>query len=203
MPREIKRLNLPDPARAKNARCQASLTLGELSGFFASVRAQNGTAARALEFAILTACRTGEVLGAKWSELDMEDRTWVIPPERMKAGRTHRVPLSPAALSILNGQQGADAIWIFPDARPGNPLGAMAFLILLRRMNRKDILLHGFRSSFRDWAAQQGAFSEEVAKLALAHTVGGTTANGTRHGDLFEKHRQLMDAWALCCLKLQ
>ncbi|MGZ5849899.1 MAG: tyrosine-type recombinase/integrase, partial [Methyloceanibacter sp.] len=162
----------------------------------------SGTAARALEFAILTAARTGEAIGARWSEMDLLEKTWTLPAGRMKAGREQRVPLSARALAILEEMQphhhGEDA-FVFPGAKLGRPLSNMAFLMLLRRMGRNNLTAHGFRSSFRDWAAERTNFPSEVVEMALAHMVGSKVEAAYRRGDLFEKRRRLMAAWATFC----
>lgn len=190
------------PRRSKVARVEhhAALPYGEIGAFMAALRQQEGTAARALEFAILTAARTGEVIGATWAEIDLDGRLWTIPPERMKAGREHRVPLSDAALAILRAmaevRQGAH---VFPGARAGRPLSQMAMLMLLRRMGRGDLTVHGFRSAFSDWCAEQTNFPAEVREMALAHALGDKVEAAYRRGDLFEKRRQLAEAWARYC----
>jgi integrase len=190
------------PARGKVRRVEhhAALPYGELPDFMALLRAQEGTAARALEFAILTAARTGEVIGAKWNEINLAERLWTIPPERMKAHKEHRVPLCDAAMAIV-GEMGAirSGDHVFPGGKAGRPLSNMAFLMLLRRMARGDLTGHGFRSTFRDWAAERTGFPAEVAEMALAHAVGDKVEAAYRRGDLFQKRRQLTDAWAKFC----
>src|SRR5262249_18202065 len=146
----------------------------ELPGFLIELREQEGISARALEFTILTAARTGETIGERWNEIDLLDKTWTVPAERMKAGKEHRVPLSARALAILEEMQAhrsADDGFVFPGGKPGQPLSNMAFLMLLRRMGRGDLTTHGFRSSFRDWVAERTNFPSEVAELALAHAI--------------------------------
>ena len=161
------------------------------------------TASLAFQFLILTAGRTKEVLRARWSEIDLDGRRWTIPvfdpqtgERRMKADREHRVPLSNAAIRVLESCRGGDPDWVFPGARPKLPLSNMALLMQLRRMGREDITPHGFRSSFRDWAAESTTFPNEVVEMALAHVVANQTEAAYRRGDLFEKRRGLMDAWA-------
>ncbi len=160
-----------------------------------------GTSAAALEFLILTAARTGEVIGARWSEIDPEERIWVVPAARMKSGREHRVPLSSAAITVLNRMPGAKDDYVFAGQGPGAPLSNMALLMTLGRINRGDITAHGFRSTFRDWAAERTNFPSEVVEMALAHVVEDKTEAAYRRGDLFDKRRRLMDAWANYCAK--
>ncbi|WP_237051308.1 tyrosine-type recombinase/integrase [Magnetospirillum sp. ME-1] len=166
----------------------------------ASLRLQEGAGARALEFAILTAARTGEVIGATWGEIDIEKKIWIIPAERMKAGREHRVPLSGAAMAVVHSmaaiRQGQQ---LFPGAKAGRPLSNMALLMALRRMKRADVTAHGFRSTFRDWCAERTAYPTEVAEMALAHAVGDKVEAAYRRGDLFEKRVRLMEDWAEFC----
>jgi len=178
----------------------AALAYDEIAGFLAQLRTQAGTAARALEFAILTAARTGEVLGARWEEFDLAEKLWTIPASRMKAAKEHRVPLSDAALAIvaeLAGHRQGDVV--FAGAVAGRPLSNMSMLALLRRMKRDDLTVHGFRSTFRDWAAERTNFPAEVAEMALAHTVADKVEAAYRRGDMFDKRRQIMDAWAKFC----
>jgi integrase len=200
------------PARSKLAKVQhhAALPYAELAGFLDGLRAQEGVAARALEFAILTAARTGEIIGAKWPELNLTEKTWTVPAGRMKAGKEHRVPLSPHALAILKGmddlrrdrdQPVVSDAFVFPGGKAGKPLSNMTFLMLLRRMGRGDLTAHGFRSTFRTWAAERTKFPREIAETALAHTVGDDTERAYQRGELLEKRRRLMDAWADFCAK--
>jgi len=170
--------------------------------FVAVLREQEGVAALALEFLILTATRTGEVIGARWDEFDFSDKLWIVPGGRMKAGKEHRVPLSGRALAIieeLKAQRVNDHEFVFPGARPRKPLSNMAMLKVLQRMGRADLTAHGFRSSFRGWAAERTGFPHEVAEMALAHTVSDKVEAAYRRGDLFLKRRQLMEAWAKHC----
>lgn len=193
---------LPKPAKVKKVKHHPALPFAEVGDFCTAVRKQTGTSARALEFTILTACRTSEVLGARWEEVDFEGEVWTVPAERMKNNRPHRVPLVPATLAILKGQEGLDAILVFPGAKADEPLSNMAMLTLLRRMNHNHITVHGFRSTFRDWAAEKTDYPREVVEMALAHTVGSAVENAYRRTDLFDKRRQLMGAWALHCTPL-
>jgi integrase len=190
------------PARSKVRRVEhhAALAYGELPAFMAAVRQQEGVAARALEFAILTASRAGEALGVKWSEFDLPERLWSVPGERMKAGREHRVPLSDAALAIVKAMaEVRTGDFVFPGGKPGRSLTSMALLKMLGRVGRADLTTHGFRSTFRDWVAERTNFPHEVAEMALAHTVGDKVEAAYRRGDLFQKRRQLSDAWAKFC----
>jgi integrase len=190
------------PARSKVRRVEhhAALPYVEIGAFMADVRQQEGFAARTLEFAILTAARTGEVIGARWEEFDLAERFWAIPAERMKAGKEHRVPLSDAALAIVEKMaEVRQGDFVFPGGKTGRPLSNMSMLVLLRQMGRGDLTVHGFRSSFRDWAAERTNFPAEVAEMALAHTVGDKVEAAYRRGDLFQKRRQLAEAWARFC----
>ncbi|CCE11414.1 putative phage integrase [Bradyrhizobium sp. STM 3843] len=192
------------PARSKVAKVEhhAALPYSELPGFMTALRAETGNAACALAFAILTAARTGEVIGARWSEFNLADKTWTIPGNRMKAHREHRVPLSPQALAILQEMQelgAGDDCFVFPGGKIGKPLSNMAFLMLLRRMKRSDLTAHGFRSSFRDWASERTNFPSEVAEMSLAHTVGSKVELAYRRTDMFDKRRRLMSAWGTYC----
>lgn len=195
------------PKRSKVARVEhhVALPYAEIGAFMAELRQQEGTAARALEFCILTAARTGEVIGARWSEIDLAEKIWTIPAERMKAGKEHRSALSPRAVEILAAQRDAaggspasDA-FVFQGAKAGKPLSNMALLMLLRRMGQDDLTAHGFRSTFRDWAAERTSYPSEVAEMALAHVVGDKVEAAYRRGDLFEKRRRLAAEWAKFC----
>jgi integrase len=190
------------PKRSKVARVEhhPALPYPEIAAFMAELRQQEGVAARALEFAILTAARSGEVLGARWSEFDIANRIWIVPGDWMKAGKEHRVPLSEAAMVVVE-QMAAVRLndYVFPGLRKGQPASTNTMFYALRRMGRGDLTAHGFRSSFRDWCAECTAFPAEVAEMALAHVVGDKVEAAYRRGDLFEKRRQLADAWARFC----
>jgi integrase len=193
---------LPARGKVRKVEHHAALPYAELPGFLVTLREQEGIAARALEFTILTAARTGETIFAGWNEIDLLDKTWIIPAKRMKAGREHRVPLSPRALAILEEMQAhhhGDEGFVFPGGKHGKPLSNMAFLMLLRRMDRGDLTAHGFRSSFRDWVAERTNFPAEVAEMALAHTVSDKTVAAYSRSDLFERRRRLMHQWATFC----
>jgi integrase len=188
---------LPKKSKVRRVEHHAALPYAELGTFMTELRQQNGIAARALEFAILTAARTGEAIGARWDEINTAERLWTVPAERMKAGREHRVPLSPQAIAILEEMRAIRAgDFIFTGGRSKQPISNMAMTMTLRRMGRGNLTVHGFRSSFRDWAAERTNFPREVAEMALGHTVSDKVEAAYRRGDLFEKRRQLMAAWA-------
>ena len=191
---------LPSRSKVRKAEHHGALPYVELPAFIVKLREQEGVAARALEFTILTAARTGEVIGARQAEIDRRQKLWTIPAERMKVGKEHRVPLSDRALGIISiAARGAEGL-VFPGGRVGQPLSNMAMLTLLRRMNRRDLTVHGFRSTFRDWASEKTNFPSEVVEMALAHAIDNKTEATYRRGDLFEKRRDLMDAWTRYCL---
>jgi integrase len=191
---------LPKRSKVSRVKHHPALPYEEMERFLALLRARSGTAALALEFTILTAARTGEALGAVFSEIDLKAKVWTVPPERMKGGRQHRVPLSDRAVVIVKEMAKTRlSDFIFPGQRPRKPLSNMSLLMLLRDMEYDHITVHGFRSSFRDWAAEKTNFAREVAEAALAHVVGDQVEAAYRRGDLFEKRRQLMDVWARHC----
>jgi integrase len=190
---------LPARSRVAGIKHHAALPYAEIGAFVADLRAHPGFAARALEFTILTAARSGEVIGAQWSEVNWAEKTWTIAAERMKGGREHRVPLSPQAVKLLRDlYQENGCGHIFLGARAGGGLSKMAMAVLLERMGR-NVTVHGFRSTFRDWAAETTNFPNHVVEMALAHAVGDTVERAYRRGDLFEKRRKLMDAWSVYC----
>jgi integrase len=195
---------LPKPAKVAKREHHAALPYAQAGEFMKALRLQDGLGARALEFTILTAMRTGEAIGARWPEIDLAGAVWTLPGSRMKAGRPHRVPLSKPAVALLKGLQGLDKALVFPGAKQGKPLSNMAMLVLLqKRMGRPDLTVHGFRSTFRDWAAEQSNFPNEVVEMALAHTIDDPTEAAYRRGDLFEKRSRLMQAWADYCGRVQ
>ncbi len=179
----------------------AALAYADLPDFVAELRRESGTAARALEFAILTAARTGEVIGARWDEIDMDGATWTIPAVRMKAKKEHRIPLPEPALALVREQRklAAGHEHVFPGMAPRKPISNMSMLMLLRRMKRDDLTVHGFRSSFRDWTAERTTFPREVCEHALAHSLPDKTEAAYQRGDLFEKRAKLMEAWGTFC----
>ncbi|MGH7022022.1 MAG: tyrosine-type recombinase/integrase [Caulobacteraceae bacterium] len=177
----------------------AALAFDLVPAFIADLAARPAVAARALEFAILTAARSGEVLGARWEEIDLDRKVWTVPAERMKAGREHRVPLSARAMAILAVVAEPGTVgFVFPGPKAGTRLSSMAMAMLLRRM-KSDVTVHGFRSTFRDWASEETGFAHEVCEMALAHAIANKAEAAYRRGDLFDKRRKLMDAWAAYC----
>lgn len=165
----------------------------------ARLRATPGVAARALEFLILTTTRTNEVIGCAREEIDWQARTWTIPAARMKSGKLHRVPLSPRALELLSGlDQEAGNKHVFIGRRAGAPLGIVAMYRVTKALN-PAVTNHGFRSTFSDWAHEVSNFPNHVIELSLAHAVGTGVERAYRRGDLFDKRRKLMDAWARYC----
>jgi integrase len=188
------------PARSQIAKVEhhPALPYSELPPFMAALRSRPGFATKGLEFLILTVGRTGEVTGARWDEIDFENKIWTVPAGRMKGQREHRVPLSGPALALLKALP-RESNFVFPGFHVGTGLSNMALPRLLKRMGRDQITVHGFRSSFRDWAAEQTAFANEVLEMALAHRVDNKTEAAYRRGDLLDKRRQLMDSWARYC----
>jgi integrase len=181
----------------KNREHLAALPYDEIGAFVEELRTMEGTAARALEFLILTVARTGEVIGAPPDEVDAEKALWTIPAARMKAGREHRVPLSPRALEIAKAQPAGP--FLFAGGKEKQPLSDMAMLKVLRRMGRSGLTVHGFRSTFRDWAAERTSYPREVCEMALAHAISDKVEAAYRRGDLFEKRRRLMLEWSRFC----
>src|SRR5829696_8930363 len=184
--------------RRKLARGHLSaLPYPDVPKFVANLRERQAVAALALEFCILTASRSGEVFGARWDEIDRNARVWTVPPDRMKGGREHRVPLSHRALEILDRVETIrTSDYVFPGKLRAAPLSAATMHQVLRRMNVENATVHGFRSSFRDWAGECTSFPREIAEAALAHVVGNDTEHAYRRGDALEKRRKLMEAWA-------
>ena len=168
-----------------------------IPAFMAKLREREAMAALALEFVILTATRTSEVLGATWAEVDLDKAIWTVPAARMKAGKEHRIPLSPRAVEILEAVKPLGKESLFP-ADKGGKLSTMAMSMLLRRM-KLDCTVHGFRSGFRDWAAECTGYAHEVCEMALAHVIGNKSEAAYRRGDLFDKRRRLMADWATYC----
>jgi integrase len=190
------------PARHKLARRHhAAMPYAGVPAFVTRLQGAEAMAARGLEFLILTAARSGEVLGAKWPEVDLDAAVWTVPAERMKAAKEHRVPLSPRAVTLLKAQRETKMNdFIFPGEKKGAPLSSMAFAMLMRRMKVDQFTAHGFRSAFRDWAGDETSFPRELAEAALAHRVGDETERAYRRSDALDRRRNLMVAWADYCL---
>jgi len=186
---------LPALAKKDRVKHHTAMPFVEVARLIAKLREIPSVAARCLEFTILTAARTNEATQARPDEIDLANATWTIPGSRMKAKREHRVPLSPRAVEIARQTLEQKDDYLFPGTKPGKPISNMTMLGLLRRMG-VDVTVHGFRSAFRDWAAEQTNFAHEVCEMALAHTIPNAAERAYRRGDLFEKRRKLMDAWA-------
>jgi integrase len=216
---------LPAKSKVRKVEHHPALPYGRISVFMSDLNGRGGTAAKALQFTILTVARSDETISMRGDEIDMAAKLWTVPPERMKGKREHRVPLSEPALAIIRemmpaGPEGIGRKYVFPGAKPGRPLSNMAMIELIRRLNAerkvvglprwtdpkqggRDVVPHGFRSSFRDWAAERTNFAREVAEAALAHISGDETERAYQRSDLFEKRRRLMTAWGEYCLKPQ
>lgn len=186
---------LPRPSKVSKIEHHRAVPLDELGEFTAALASAAGMGARALEFLILTAARSGEVRGAVWSEIDLGEKVWTVPAQRMKAGREHRVPLSTEAVRLLNNlPRMAETEVVFPSST-GRSLSDMTVSSVMRRMG-VDAVPHGFRSSFRDWAAERTSYPSEMAEMALAHTISSKVEAAYRRGDLFQKRRAMMEDWA-------
>lgn len=190
---------LPARSKVRAVKHHAALPWSEMAGFMAALREQNGVAALALEFAIMTAARSGEVRSMTWSEVDLEACVWIVPGTRMKAGKDHRVPLSDRAKEILQIAKDFNKELVFPGSRDNKPLSDMSLTAVLRRMDRGELTAHGFRSSFRDWAAETTNYPSEMAEMALAHTVSNKVEAAYRRGDMFQKRLAMMEDWAQHC----
>jgi integrase len=193
---------LADPGKITRVTHYPALPWQEIGEFMVALRQCGGVAARALELGILTAARSGEIRGARWGEIDLATAIWTIPAERMKAGREHRVPLSTAALALLNSMPRVEDL-VFPGMKKNVGLSDMTITAVLKRMGRADITVHGFRSTFRDWCAESAAnsFPREVCEHALAHRIPDKVEAAYRRGDLIEKRKVLMQVWADYCTK--
>ena len=191
---------LARPSKISSVKHQRALPVTDVGEFMERLREVEGMGARALEFAILTAARSSEVRGATWAEMDLKANVWAIPAKRMKAGREHRVPLSPTAVALLESlPRMAEINLVFPAPR-GGVLSDMTLTAVLRRM-KIDAVPHGFRSTFRDWASERTNYPRDAAEMALAHTIGDKVEAAYRRGDLFEKRRQMMADWAVFCAR--
>ena len=187
---------LPAPGKIMKREHHEALPINKMPAFIESLRAKPGLGARALEFAILNASRSGEVRGARWSEIDLEAATWTVPAERMKAGKIHRIPLSRAAVKLLKALprvEGTDLV--FPSSRGKKALSDMTLTKVMRDMG-VDAVPHGFRSTFRDWASERTNYPREVAEMALAHVIGDKVEAAYRRGELFEKRKRMMEDWS-------
>lgn len=190
---------LPRPSKLTRGH-HAAMPYESVAAFMGKLRERNAVAALALEFCILTAARSGEVLGARWTEIDLDKEVWTIPANRMKAGREHRVPLPDPAVAILKRLAETNTgDFVFPGQSAQRPLSNMAMEMILRRMEIDSATVHGFRSSFRDWAGNETSFPREVVETALAHVIGDKAEQAYRRSDALEKRRKLMEAWAVYC----
>ncbi|WP_444939561.1 tyrosine-type recombinase/integrase [Microbulbifer sp. JMSA002] len=188
---------LPKRSKVRQVKHHSALPWVELPEFMREISKRNGLAFTAMELTILTATRTKEALGATWSEIDFKAKSWTIPGERMKASKEHRVPLAPPVIALLESiPRIDDSPYIFPGQRSSRPLSNMSMLMALRRMGRNDLTIHGFRSTFRDWAGEATPHSRDVCEQALAHSLGDSVEAAYRRGDLFEKRKLLMFDWA-------
>lgn len=189
---------LATPSKVATVKHHPALPFKELGDFMKALKAIEGMGARALEFAIYTATRSGEVRGARWSEINLKTAIWIIPAERMKMDKEHRVPLSDAAVALLKKLPRLDPELVFPGSKSGRPISDMTMSSVLKRMNIEAVP-HGFRSTFRDWAAERTNYPRDVAEMALAHAIGDKVEAAYRRGDLFDKRRRMMDEWAAFC----
>ena len=190
---------LPAPGTFSQVKHHAALPFTDVFDFMTQLATCQGIGARALEVLIHTATRTGEIIGARWDEFDLEAKLWTIPPLRMKAKKEHRVPLSDRTIAILKALP-HEADFVFPGGRKGVPISNMAMSELLKRMGRSKITVHGFRSTFRDWAAEQTSYPNHVVEMALAHVIGDKVEAAYRRGDLFAKRVRLMNDWTRHCM---
>ncbi len=193
--------NLRDllPKRRNVVAHHEAVPYAEVPGYMAKLRALKGVGCAALEFAVLTAARPGEVLGAKWSEIDLKSQIWTVPAVRMKGGREHRVPLSPRCVTILRHMAKARVSdFVFPGERADRPVSGNTLRVILRRLGA-DATVHGFRSTFRDWCGDRTTYPREVAEAALAHLTGDAVERTYRRGDAFDKRCELMRTWANYC----
>jgi integrase len=194
---------LPKRSKVRSVQHHPAMAYADLPGFFEELHVRQSVSARALAFTILTAARSGEVRGMTWAETDMDAEKWTVPGERMKTGRRHRVPLSEEALSVLRElypERSADDALVFPGLCPGKPMSENTMRKFLQEdMRRPGVTVHGFRSAFRDWAAERTNFPREIAEAALAHVVKDKTETAYLRGDVFDRRRKVMNAWAKYC----
>ncbi|MBX9453609.1 MAG: integrase arm-type DNA-binding domain-containing protein [Mesorhizobium sp.] len=190
---------LPSRGQIQRVEHHPAMLYSELPAFMADLSARDGVAAKALEFTVLTAARTGEVIGATWDEIDLDGKVWTVPAGRMKASKEHRVPLSDRACKVLRSlPREKDNSFVFIGARASG-LSNMAMASVLKRMERNDVTVHGFRSTFRDWAAERTGYQNHIVEMALAHTIGSAVERAYRRGDMFEKRTRLMNDWSQYC----
>jgi integrase len=187
---------LPNPKKVRSVRHHPALPHAEISDFMVALDRRSGVAARALAFTILTAARSGETRGMTWGEVDLDKGIWTIPAARMKAGKEQRVPLTEAAAALLGNPRDAGKLVFESEAKPGKPISDMSMTAVLRRMGYNGITVHGFRSTFRDWAGEMTGFPREVIEAALAHGIKDKAEAAYARSDLFDKRRELMAAWA-------
>jgi integrase len=188
---------LPARRKVQKVKHHAAVAIDDLPSVYAKLAGLESVAALALRFAILTAARAGEVTGARWSEIDMKAKVWTVPSDRIKAGKTHRVPLSREAMAILaRAGTTATGIFVFPSRVTGRPLSASSMLKVLKVAGCGDATVHGFRSTFRDWASERTPYPRDVAEMALAHAIGDKVEAAYRRGDLFERRKLMMEDWA-------
>lgn len=192
--------SLAKPNKVAKVTHHAALPYAEIGPFMVALREREGLGARALELAILTAARSGEVRSATWDEIDFVNRLWIIPAERMKMEKEHRVPLPDVAVELLKAiPRLEDTNLIFPSAKVNTPMSDMTLTAVLRRMKRNDVTVHGFRSTFRDWAAESTNYPSDMAEMALAHSIGDKVEAAYRRGDMLKKRFRMMNDWAKCC----
>ena len=192
---------LPAPSKVADAGHHAALPWSEIGAFMVALRAMQGAGARAMVIIILTATRTSEVLNAKWAEFDLDAKLWTVPRERMKSFKEHRVPLSEAVMSVMTKlkAEATGSEFVFAGRKAGSTLSNMVCLATLKRMERGDLTVHGFRSTFRDWVSETTSYPRDVAEMALAHAIEDKSEAAYRRGDLIEKRRALMTDWAIHC----
>ncbi len=186
---------LPKPTKVRAVKHHAALPHSDIADFMTDLATRNGIAANALGFTILTAARSGETRGMTWSEVDLDKAIWTIPPQRMKVAKEHRVPLSKTAIAFLGPRREASALVFESEVKPGKPISDMTMTAVLRRMKRNEITVHGFRSTFRDWAGETTGFPREVIEAALSHGIKDKAEAAYARSDLFDKRRKLMEAW--------
>jgi integrase len=168
----------------------------DVPAFYADLTSRNAMSARALRFTCLSGSRTGEVLGVRWPEIDFDERLWTCPAERMKTGEVHRVPLTDEMLTIIEPLQDLKSDFVFEGQKRHKPMSNMSMLMLLRRMNVEGVTVHGFRSTFRDWASEVASAPREVAEMSLSHRVGSDVERAYARSDLLAKRRELMEHWS-------